>query len=468
MPRRRFFIFGSAKVTDPTSILRYPEGKRYYREFHNIRRGHIDPDALKVISRLQQFGYKAYLVGGSVRDLLLGIRPKDYDIVTNAKPNEIRKIFNNSRIIGKRFKIVHVIFRGNKIIEVATARSIPATRIQAKDEEGLYLKRDNIYGTFKEDAARRDFTINSLFYDVRNETILDYTGGLQDLQNKVIRVITTEKISFPEDPVRMLRAVKFAALLDFSLHPDLIKGIKKYRKLIRKAAVARLHEEINKIFRTGQSAKIFEMLVDTRLAEGLLPTIWQELKLKPGQFNKTKLANRLKIADRMIEEHEDINTNIYYALLLHDIMQKAFEKANISKGSKAERILKAKAILEKYGNELGLTKREIDRLAVMFAVQNQFRKNKENKSWIRKFKNEDFFLEAFILYKIIAISEKDEDAIQKALFWEIGLRQKLPDAIRKTWIRALPEINDAVATKYDKKLRTTKKRKSAIGIKKKN
>lgn len=434
-------LFKPNKQNVVNDILKFPEGKRYYQEFHSIRRGHIDPDALKVIGRLQQFGHKAYLVGGSVRDLLLGIQPKDYDIVTSAKPNEVKKIFANSRIIGKRFRIVHVVFRGNKIIEVATARSLPETRKSAKDEDDLYLTRDNMYGTFKEDAARRDFTINSLFYDVRNESILDYTGGLQDINNRIVRVISTEKISFPEDPVRMLRAVKFAAILDFDMHGNLLKGIKKYRKMIRKASLARLHEELNKIFRTGKSARVFKMFADTRLFEGLFPELYTALNLAETEFEETPLFRRLEIADRMIQEHEDINTNIYYGLILYDVMKAALE--GMEESSRQKRSETVEAVLKKFGPELGLTRKESDRLNIMFTVQNQFLQEvDETKSWIRSFKSKEFFPEAFILYKIGAISEKDDESIQKALFWEIGLRKKLQDAIRKNWVRTLPAIDD--------------------------
>ena len=180
-------VFSGKKSQNAEEILKYPQGKRYYPDFHHIRKSNLDEDAVKVINRLHQFSFKAYVVGGCVRDMLLGRSPKDYDIVTNAKPNEIKKIFANSRLIGKRFKIVHIVFRGNKIIEVSTARSLPESRKMAKDNDDLLLTKDNEFGSFKDDAARRDFTINSLFFDVRNETILDYSGGYDDL-NKLLAV----------------------------------------------------------------------------------------------------------------------------------------------------------------------------------------------------------------------------------------------------------------------------------------
>jgi len=412
------------------SILKYPQGRRIYSEFHKVRKAYIDNDALKVIGRLHQFGYKAYLVGGGVRDLVLGKQPKDFDIVTNAKPNEIRKIFANSRIIGRRFKLVHVVFHGNKIIEVATVRSLPKSRFLAKRKDDLYLTRDNEYGNFKEDAARRDFSINSLLFDIRNESIIDYIGGFEDLQNKIIRIIGDENISLPEDPVRILRAVKFSSMLDFALHPDLLKGIKKNKKLIKKASLSRLHEEFNKIFRTGQSYKIFSKMIEVELFQEMFPKLSEKAIENeitwPTNFENTNLGKRLLIADTMIAEHEDINTNVYYALFLTDAMKVHLNKKHTISYTQ---IRSACSLIEK---ELGLTKKEFDLMLKIFSSQNQFLASEKNrKNWAESFKNKNHFLESFIFYKLHARAEQDNFAIQKALFWEIGLRKKLPGAIRK-------------------------------------
>ena len=431
-------VFSGKKSQNAEEILKYPQGKRYYPDFHHIRKSNLDEDAVKVINRLHQFSFKAYVVGGCVRDMLLGRSPKDYDIVTNAKPNEIKKIFANSRLIGKRFKIVHIVFRGNKIIEVSTARSLPESRKMAKDNDDLLLTKDNEFGSFKDDAARRDFTINSLFFDVRNETILDYSGGYDDLNEKLVRIIGDENVSLPEDPVRMLRAIKFAALLDFSLHSKLEKGIRKHRKLIRKASAPRLHEEYNKIFRTGQSYKIFEMMVKVGLYEAIFPNVTSyNEKLQPDfqtEFSKSRIAKRLMISDRMISEHEDINTTIYYALLLNDVVAElVFDTAPPKVLAK-----EIKNRIRAAETDLGLTRKESERIVEMFVAQQQFTKEtKERKGWVQQFKNKDFFLEAFILYKINARADENDVSIQKALFWEIGLRKKLPQAIKKQRFRPL-------------------------------
>ncbi|MCB1316860.1 MAG: polynucleotide adenylyltransferase PcnB, partial [Leptospiraceae bacterium] len=272
MLRRILRVFSPSSTLE--GMLAYPEGKRIYREFHSLRREQMDQDALKVINRLNRHGHRSYLVGGCVRDMLLGRRPKDFDVVTSATPTQIRKIFSNSRSIGRRFKIVHVIFRGGKVIEVSTFRSLPDHRFEPGKKDDYMLKRDNQYGNPREDAARRDFTINAIFFDPRNESVIDYVGGYDDINNKAIRVIGDADISFKEDPVRMLRAAKFAALLDFNIDPGTLKGIKRNKNEIQKASTARLLEEYNKIFRTGRSFQIFQSLAETGLLKAMLPEAW--------------------------------------------------------------------------------------------------------------------------------------------------------------------------------------------------
>ena len=183
------------------------------RSEHCISRSNIDEDALKVLYRLSTAGYTSYLVGGSVRDLLLGRHPKDFDVGTNARPNEIRKIFRNCFLIGRRFRLAHIIF-GKKVIETSTFRRQPE---ETEATNGLYQAEDNTFGTPEEDAKRRDFTVNGLFYDIKTFSVIDYVGGLKDLEKRDLRCIGDPNIRFREDPVRMMRAVKFAARLDFTI-----------------------------------------------------------------------------------------------------------------------------------------------------------------------------------------------------------------------------------------------------------
>src|SRR4051812_22369085 len=265
------------------------------RQEHTISRADIDPDALKVLYRLRQYDHTAYLVGGSVRDLLLGRRPKDFDIGTSAHPYQVKKLFRNCWIIGRRFRLAHVKF-GPKVIEVATFRrqvavgeevvqdGVPAPDPSTPEGEHL-IHRDNTFGTPEEDAFRRDFTINALFYDIADFSVIDYVGGLDDLQAKVVRSIGDPDVRLREDPVRMIRAIALAARLDFDIEPTLLASIRAHRQEIAKSSLPRLLEEYYKILRAGSSEKAFRGLADvgllqpisTELHHGASEPLWQSL-----------------------------------------------------------------------------------------------------------------------------------------------------------------------------------------------
>src|SRR6476659_6118605 len=265
------------------------------RSEHSISRRDIDPDALKVLYRLHEHGYTAYLVGGSVRDLLLGRRPKDFDIGTSAHPHQIKKLFRNCWIIGRRFRLAHVRF-GPKTIEVATFRRgvlpetenvpaliegaeppLPAEDEGGSDEERL-IHRDNTFGTPEEDAFRRDFTINALFYDIATFSIIDYVGGLQDIRDGLIRCIGDPNERFQEDPVRMLRAIVFASRLNFTLDRPIVDAIATHRSLLGTASPSRLIEEYYKILRSGYAEQTFRGLAEHRLLDAVTPEIQRGTK----------------------------------------------------------------------------------------------------------------------------------------------------------------------------------------------
>jgi poly(A) polymerase len=235
------------------------------RPEHIISRKNIDPEALKVLYRLKNHGFVAYLVGGGVRDLLLGRRPKDFDISTSAHPQQVRKLFRNSFIVGRRFRLVHVRF-GRKVVETSTFRR--ASEPEAGD---TLIRRDNTFGTPEEDAFRRDFTVNALFYDIANFSVIDWVGGLGDLEAQTIRTIGDAAVRFREDPVRMLRAVALAARLDFRIDADTGEAIRFLRGEIVRSSPARILEEFYKILRQGRSRRTFEMLHEYGLLAYLLP-----------------------------------------------------------------------------------------------------------------------------------------------------------------------------------------------------
>ena len=265
------------------------------RDEHSLSRRDIDPDALKVLYRLRQSDHVAYLVGGSVRDLLLGRRPKDFDIGTSAHPYQVKKLFRNCWIIGRRFRLAHVKF-GAKVIEVATFRrqvepgeevvqdGVPAVDSSLAEVTHL-LHRDNTFGTPEEDAFRRDFTINALFYDVASFSIIDYVGGIDDVRAGVVRAIGDPDVRVLEDPVRMIRAVALASRLDFTIDPPVLAAIRTHRREIAQSSPPRLLEEYYKILRAGASEKTFRWLRELGLLEpisdelhrGATDALWQSL-----------------------------------------------------------------------------------------------------------------------------------------------------------------------------------------------
>jgi poly(A) polymerase len=298
------------------------------REAHSISRKQIDPDALKVLYRLHQSNYVAYLVGGSVRDLLLGRRPKDFDIGTSAHPYQIKKLFRNCWIIGRRFRLAHVRF-GNKTIEVATFRRPVTAEEMAVGEDphpeslispasegdelaDRLVHRDNTFGTPEEDAFRRDFTINALFYDIATFSIIDYTGGLEDLKAGLVRCIGEPAERFQEDPVRMLRAVAMAARLGFRIDAPIDEAIARTRGEIARSAPARLIEEFYKLLRSGASEQAFRMMGERRLLE----PIAHELQ----RHADVRLWRSLAALDTYRRRFEEIPETLTNAILLGSLL----------------------------------------------------------------------------------------------------------------------------------------------------
>ena len=424
----KFIRFLKKRPTSVDDFLAFPEGKRIYREFHELRRDNMDPDAIKVLNRLNRHRHRSYLVGGCVRDLLLGRRPKDYDIVTSATPAQVRKIFANSRSIGRRFKIVHVVFRRDKIIEVSTFRSLPEHRLQGKPEtpnKSYIMKRDNRYGSPKEDAARRDFSINALFFDIRNECIVDYVNGVEDIKKKRIVAIGDPDISFKEDPVRMLRAAKFAALLDFSIDSRTRKAIKHNKQEIHKASSVRLLEEYYKLFRTGHATKVMAMFHKTGLFREMFRTAANASDLsKHSKFEDSSIGRRFVIADKMLSERENLTTVIYLSLILADLVKDVFQKEQIE-GNVQEYV---RSNLKQACSEMNIPARDRERLFQMFMAQNRFeRRGRRQKTRPEAFRKKVFFYESFMLYKIHALATGNDEAVQNAMFWEVGLRMSPPD-----------------------------------------
>ena len=290
------------------------------RPQHNLSRRDVDVEALKVLYRLFHAGYKAYLVGGSVRDLLLGKKPKDFDIVTDARPGEIRKLFRNSRIIGRRFRLVQVFFRGGHIVEVSTFRR----RSEFEEPEETPSTRDNTFGTPDEDAQRRDLTINGLFYNIADFSLVDYVDGLKDLQNRRIKVIGDPAVRFVRDPVRMLRVLRHGARLDFEIDPQAWEEIRSKGQLIRLCPAARVRDELLKDFRSGAARPFLELMLRSSLFYAIFPN-WEAHLGKAGEAHLLDLFARIDI---LIQAEIPLPDSLLWAVFLTPYLERDLRSQN--------------------------------------------------------------------------------------------------------------------------------------------
>ena len=286
------------------------------RSEHNISRTQISDSALKVLYRLKKSGFDAYLVGGCVRDLLLGREPKDFDVVTDAKPEQIRDIFRNCRLIGRRFRLAHIHF-GREIIEVATFRgaSQEAGGNDRVTQNGRLL-RDNVFGTIEEDVLRRDFTVNALYYNIRDFSVIDYVEGLDDHEKGLLRLIGEPEERYREDPVRMLRAVRFATKLGFAIHPDCQEPIPRLAALLTEISSARLYDEVLKLFLSGYSLQSFEQLRHYHLFEAIFPETEKSLQIESEGFPLTFLAKALENTDSRLADGKPVTPYFLFSALL--------------------------------------------------------------------------------------------------------------------------------------------------------
>lgn len=303
----------------------------FQRQEHGISRKDISENALKVLYRLNKGGYDAYLVGGGVRDLLLHKQPKDFDIATNATPEEIKSLFRNCRLIGRRFRLAHILF-GRDVIEVATFRghhSDAPVKVEIKDkadakgkqqvssksQEGMLL-RDNVYGTIDEDAERRDFTINAMYYSAKDFTVTDYANGVEDLNNRIVRLMGDPETRYREDPVRMLRAVRFAAKLDMTIEEKTAAPIEELAPLLRDIPSARLFEESLKLLQAGQGLATYKLLRQYNLFQQLFPILADHFTEDHSSQTEQMIEHILAATDKRIAEDKRVNPAFIYAAML--------------------------------------------------------------------------------------------------------------------------------------------------------
>jgi poly(A) polymerase len=350
--------------------------QRLPRESHGLTRGAISPSAAKVCAALREAGFSAYVVGGAVRDLLLGIAPKDFDVATDARPEQIRPLFRRALIIGRRFRLVHVMF-GSDTVEVSTFRGADAGTAE-KDEHGRVL-RDNVFGTLEEDARRRDFTVNALYYDPASEELVDFHGGLADLKKRMLRVIGEPEVRYREDPVRMLRAVRLAAKLGLTLDPATREPIRSLAPLMERVPPARLFDEMLKLLLSGHASACLRQLRDVGLHRGLLPLLDVILEQPLGErFVTLALA---QTDERVLAERPVSPAFLFAALLWHEVL--AAWKARQARGERALAALEAAMdeVLDTQCAKLAITRKLTATMREVWAMQPRFEQRSGNRAY---------------------------------------------------------------------------------------
>jgi poly(A) polymerase len=393
----------------------------YTRHEHTVSRRDIDADALKIMYRLIRAGYRAYLVGGGVRDLLLGIKPKDFDIGTDARPNQIRTLFRNSRIIGRRFRLVHIFFGGNKIIEVATFRAADSSPPEVEDEsngegdtrepaekpERLVIN-ENEYGTDETDAFRRDLTINALFYDLSTFSIIDYVGGVKDLKEGLIRIVGDPTTRLREDPVRLLRTVRHAARTGFQIEPKTLTALLENRTLIRRAAPMRLYEELKKDFKSGCFLRIVKALHQNQLLEFLIPELSDHngALITPGH----PLHQCLETVDRMSLKGQEVSPTVILSIiaLFADCPTSTLEAIPDRFESHDEVVDHISDVLR----VLAVPRKERERIMTLIDAWLDMRSMPITRIKLPQLARRPFFQDLYTLLEIVAVQEADKKLLE--------------------------------------------------------
>jgi len=377
------------------------------RSAHPISRDAIDPEALKVLYRLKSTGYRACLVGGSVRDLLMGRTPKDFDIGTDARPEEVRAIFRNCRIIGRRFRLAHILFRGGKVVEVATFRGRPQVP-EGDQPADLLVTSDNTWGTPEEDAERRDFTINGLFYDIADFSVIDWVGGLDDLEAGLVRAIGDPDVRFREDPVRMLRAVEFATRLSFAITPRDYEAILAHRKELARSATPRVTEELAAMLRGGQSLPTFLLLREMGLLDVLLPELSAELRrIDPehaagaGHFFWTLL----EVLDAERRRGRVFDEAVYFACLALPLLRAELARARpAGRAEPSLLVAKTNLVVDPLALALSMPNALVHRIKSILVAQGRIAEPPEMKASTRRFLAHPDFPAALDLFELRAMA----------------------------------------------------------------
>jgi poly(A) polymerase len=377
------------------------------RPDHNISRKQISDAALKVLYGLKDAGYTAYLAGGGVRDLLLGRNPKDFDVATNATPEEVRKVFRNCRLIGRRFRLAHVYFH-NENIEVSTFRAPAPPADEAPPAEdntflakdGLVL-RDNLFGTPEEDALRRDFTVNALFYNIADFSIIDYVHGRRDLEARILRVIGDPDLRFTEDPVRILRAIRFAAALGFEIEPSAREAIRRHAARLEDCSSSRLYEEIQKLLSCGKAEQVFNICCELDVFEHLFPELGAWLNAPDGEGKTHWLKKSFSQIDRWRAAGFNVDPALLFSLIFGE-----YHEWVASQIMQNEKLPYADALIEATHRHI----RQLDRIRIPKAITHhiaeimsgQPRFLKMTPKNAQRIMRHRCFLDAFLYFKFAA------------------------------------------------------------------
>lgn len=372
----------------------------------SLDRAAIDPDADRVVRKLNRAGYKAYLVGGCVRDLLVGKKPKDFDVATNARPHDIKAIFRNCRVIGRRFRLAHILFGAGKVIETATFRRDPSAqeledeidtaeeplvpRPKSRDDDAdLLIRHDNVFGEPHEDALRRDFRLNGLFYDVERQEVIDFVGGMKDVEARVLSTIGLPDVRFREDPVRILRAIKFSARLDIGIDPECYDAMVAQREELRKAAKARLFEEVLRLLRGGAAHRSVWLTWETGVLGVLVPQVSTMLDDEAARSRAAlALWRRLDAIDAVVADGRVPSDTVLLAAFLAGSIEEALDGARDALDAYEE-------LMAGITDLLALPRRIKERMRVVLGCQRRLRSGK-----VGTLPQREFWREALDLYEI--------------------------------------------------------------------
>lgn len=396
------------------------------RADHSISRADISDNALKVLYRLKNAGFKAYLVGGCVRDILLGMKPKDFDVVTDARPEQIRELFRNCRLIGRRFRLAHVRF-GSEIIEVSTFR---APHHMAEGEghiEDGRIVRDNVYGDIEDDVWRRDFTVNALFYDIRDFTVVDYVGGLNDIENRLLRFIGEPHARFREDPVRMLRAVRFAVKLGFRIDESALTAIHDLHHLLDDVPPGRMFEEFIKLFMNGHATETYRLLREHRLFGHLFPDTNAVLEDEDRGFTDRMLVKVFDNTDSRIRENKPVTPAFILAALLWTPLRHQAEDF-ISNGVSEHdaMFLASDAVISRQISNISLPRRFTRIAREIWSLQNRF-KNRRGKRPLRMLAHPRYRA----AYDFLLLRRDAGDDVQELVDWWTATMRDNEDVIAR-------------------------------------